>query len=511
MKTPIFNWLDQRGSGLLLHPTSLPSDHGIGTLGAPTLKALDFMYESGIHYWQVCPLGPTGFGDSPYQSFSAFALNPYLIDLNLLIEEGLLSKKEVAKLSKMPKEKVDYGALYENKWPVLRKAYNNFKKANADQVSTFGSFSTFKNKNQDWLHAYALFMAIKDSLNGASWDLWEPSISSYKKAAKSDLARRLSIDVDAYSFYQYLVYAQWQEAREYASDRSIEIIGDIPIFVAYDSADTWSNPDVFLLNKQGRPEVVAGVPPDYFSEDGQLWGNPLYNWDYLKRTKYQWWMKRCESNFKIYDIVRIDHFRGFCDYWEIPAIAKTAKNGKWKKGPGLSFFKALKDHFPDAKVIAEDLGIITEDVRRLRAQAGLPGMAILHFAFDGSEDNSYLPKNVSENCVIYPGTHDNDTTQGWLDSLSFKEKNQVSSYLNVNHHDLNWGLIKASMDSKCLLSVIALQDYLGFGSEARLNSPGIASGNWQWRCSEEEMDSLLEDQGQRIYELIESSGRYHSS
>lgn len=510
MKEPIFNWLDNRGAGLLLHPTSLPGKHGIGTLGASAQKALDFMYESGLQFWQVCPLGPTGFGDSPYQSFSTFALNPYLIDLDALKAEKLLTNRDLSKISKLPKDRVDYGALYETKWPVLRKAYLKFINSKVDQVANYGSFEQFKSVHHDWLHPYSLFMAIKDSLNGASWDVWEKSISSYELASKSSISKKLAVDVDAYSFYQYIVYAQWSETRAYAAERDISIIGDIPIFVAYDSADTWANPEVFLLNKKGNPEVVAGVPPDYFSEDGQLWGNPLFNWKELKKTDYNWWIKRCAASFAIYDIVRIDHFRGFCDYWEIPAGEKTAKNGKWKKGPGLGFFKELKKNFPEAKIIAEDLGIITDDVRKLRSDAGLPGMAIMHFAFDGSYDNAYLPENVEENCVIYPGTHDNDTTQGWLDSLSSDERSFVQKYLNSDGSDLTWDIISAAMQSKCYLAIIALQDFLGLDTKARLNSPGTAAGNWQWRCSEKELEKVLTEKGQNIYSLIESTGRYKS-
>jgi 4-alpha-glucanotransferase len=510
MKLPVYNWLDTKGAGLLLHPTSLPGKYGIGTLGKSLYQALDFMYESGLQYWQVCPLGPTGFGDSPYQSFSAFALNPYLIDVENLVELKLLTKKDLLELAKLPQDHVDFGELYQTKWPVLKKAYKNYVKAGFSSLDGFSlDFEQFKSENEDWLHPYCLFMAIKDSLNGASWDVWDKEIASYKKAKSSALAKSLAAEADAYAFYQYIVYGQWERVRSYAAERSISIIGDIPIFVAYDSADTWSNPEIFKLSKTGRPEVVAGVPPDYFSEDGQLWGNPLYNWKVLEASGYDWWMKRCGANFKIYDVVRIDHFRGFCDYWEIKATEKTAKNGVWKKGPGLNFFKKMKELFPDAKVIAEDLGIITDEVRKLRDDSGLPGMAILHFAFDGSDDNVYLPSNVVANCVIYPGTHDNDTTRGWYEALSGGERENVKQGLNTNGDHIAWDLIEASMKSKCNLAVIAMQDFLDLGTEARLNSPGTAAGNWQWRCSDEDIQKLLHEQGSAIYSLIESTGRYN--
>lgn len=422
---PLFNWLDRRSSGVLLHPTCLPGEFGVGTFGAEARQFVDFLAEAGFSYWQICPLGPTSYGDSPYQCPSAFAGNPYLIDTMSLAAEGIINEEKLGPLLFLPNDFVDFGGLYKVKIPVLRFAFDQFRNAKTMSLP-YGDFEKFKAEQASWLDPYALFQALKDHFDGRPWTTWPKTCSSFSEAAKSKLAADLELVVESRRFNQYLFFGQWAELRKYAKKRGVSIIGDIPIFAALDSADVWANAELFQFDtKKNVPLAVAGCPPDYFSADGQLWGNPLYDWDVLKQSGYQWWLDRLKSSFELYDVVRIDHFRGFDSYWSIPADAKTARNGSWQRGPGLDFFQAVKKAFPKARIIAEDLGELTDSVRTLRSDTGLPGMAILQFAFGSGSDNLYLPHNLEGNQVLYPGTHDNDTSRGWYQTAGENVKDHL--------------------------------------------------------------------------------------
>ena len=391
MTAPLYNWLDERTSGTLLHVSSLPSDTGIGNFGAGAYRYIDFMEAAGMHVWQICPLGPTGYGDSPYQCFSAFAGNPYFIDLDPLVFEGLVHADECDALRALPREHVDYGALYGVFWPVLRKAYDRFKRSGADHFNGYGSIKAFRKAQSAWIEDFALFLALKAKFDGKCWLEWPAAYRDAPKARKQKLTEDVLEAAEAHVFYQYLFYGQLAKLRSYAGSKGVEILGDAPIFVALDSSDVWANRALFQLKKDGSPKAVAGVPPDYFSADGQLWGNPLYNWKAHQDTNFAWWIERIKANLEFYDIVRLDHFRGFESYWSVPANEATARNGKWIQCPGLELFEAIKAACPDAKLVAEDLGVITDEVNALRAATGLPGMAVLQFAFGGDADNAYLP------------------------------------------------------------------------------------------------------------------------
>lgn len=491
---PLFNWLDSRAAGVLLHPTALPGDQGVGTFDAHAVRFLDFLKAAGLKYWQICPLGPTGYGDSPYQCFSAFAGNPYLIDLHALVAPGLLTHAEIAPLAALDADRVDYGALYEKKWPLLAQAFARFKSAGAPVLAADGeSFAEFKQAQAAWLDGYAFFRALKDHHRGVAWWEWPAAVRSYAAATKSPLRAQLAAATEAHAFFQYLFFAQWRALRAEATQRGIEIIGDIPIFVAADSADVWSDPELFELDaKTGRPLAVAGVPPDYFSADGQLWGNPLYRWDRHAADGYAWWHARLRASFALCDVVRIDHFRGFDAYWRIPATAPTARTGEWVKAPGLEFFQSVRAAFPEAKIIAEDLGELTPSVVALREATGLPGMAILQFAFGGEDaKNLYLPHNLLPNGAIYPGTHDNDTTIGWYAAAPEKERDHARRYLRIDGREIAWDFIRTSYAAVSRLAVFPLQDILSLGNETRFNSPGKPQGNWQWRCSAPQLEHLV--------------------
>lgn len=513
MKTipaPLFNWLESRSAGLLLHPTSLPGDQGIGVLDAESIDALfGFMTAAGLSHWQICPLGPTGFGDSPYQCFSAFAGNPYLIDLEALVAPGLLQDEDMSGLRSLPRQRVDFGGLYETKWPVLMKAFDAFEVQGAE-ISGYGNFEHFCEAQAGWLEAYGLFQALKAHFGGQPWWQWPEEVRFFAQALKSPLVQDVSIQktARAHSFFQYLFYAQWNQVRAKAADTGISIIGDAPIFVAADSADVWSNPQLFKIDqKSGKSLQVAGVPPDYFSADGQLWGNPLYDWPAHAKDGYAWWIERLKANLSLCDIVRIDHFRAFDTYWSIPAKAKTAKTGKWEKGPGLDFFQAVQHALPDCRLIAEDLGELAPSVNELREQCGLPGMTILQFAFGGDARNLYLPHNLSANSVIYPGTHDNDTSLGWYRLADAKTKDHVRRYFRVDGSEIGWDFIRAAYGSVSKLAVIPLQDLMSLDSEARFNTPGLPQGNWQWRFSVEEMRQLQVAGVSYLKDLAELTGR----
>lgn len=477
-----------RKAGILLHPTSLAGDYSIGTLGKNCFDFIDFLYDSSQRLWQIFPLGPTGYGDSPYQCLSAFAGNPYLIDLELLVKEELLTFDEI-EILKDDSNRVDYGKLYEKKLPLLYKAYDR-----KDGIKE--EFRAFKIENDYWLDDYANFIAIKKYFGGKSWIEWDEDIRNRKNSALEKYAQKLEIEIDKEKFLQFLFFRQWIKVKEYANSKNIEIIGDIPIFVSMDSADVWANKELFVFDK------VAGVPPDYFSSTGQLWGNPLYNWDYLRKTHYKWWLDRVSSNLSLFDIIRLDHFRGFESYWAIPANEKTAINGKWEKAYGEELFKAIHKEFSNIKIIAEDLGSITEEVVELKDKFNYPGMKILQFAFDKDPDNDYLPHNYNTNCVVYTGTHDNDTTLGWYSNISEDEKANVRDYLDLANDDgISWHLIRLAHRSVANTSIIPMQDYLARSSDTRMNTPGLASGNWQWRMTKDDMSKDLSNSISHITKL----------
>ena len=504
---PLFNWLSTRSAGVLLHPTSLPGTQGIGVLDSAVDRFLDFLQACGMQSWQVCPLGPTGYGDSPYQCFSAFAGNPYLIDLSQLASRGLLAPGDLRPLESLPRDSVDYGALYHTKWTILRRAYDAYVQAGRPALDA-GGFEAFKASQSSWLDAYGTFRALKDHHQGRAWWEWPKDLRSYDGAAKSPLRARLAREIEAQQFYQYLFFVQWARVRKEARARGISIIGDVPIFVAADSADVWADHGLFELGSDGLPLAVAGVPPDYFSEDGQLWGNPLYRWERHRKDGYAWWKARLKASFEVCDVVRIDHFRGFDAYWRIPFPAKTAKIGTWVPGPGLDLFKAIREAFPEAKIIAEDLGVLTPSVVALREATGLPGMAILQFAFGGGADNAYLPHNLLHNNVVYPGTHDNDTSLGWYKSADEKSRDHARRYLKVSGAEIGWDLIRASYEATSRMAVMPLQDILSLGTEARFNSPGKAEGNWKWRYSAGTLETLTANgTAAYLHSLAELYGR----
>ena len=490
-----------RSSGILLHPSSLYGKYGIGTLGDSAIEFINFLSRSNQKLWQVFPLGPTGYGDSPYQSFSAFAGNPYLIDLETLIDSGLLQTEDAdeAELGDDP-ENVDYGLLYKNKLPLLRKAYENYKKSDNEQMKF--EIQIFKDENSFWLEDYSLFISLKYYFKGHEWSKWDEDILLRKESALKKYRKLLKDDIEYNYFVQYLFFNQWAKIKGYANSKGISIIGDIPIFVAFDSADAWANPEIFLFDKERKPIDVAGVPPDYFSETGQLWGNPLFDWGKLKGSGYKWWIERVRANLKTADIIRIDHFRGFESYWAVPAEEKTAVIGEWRKGPGIDFFNSIKAALGDLPIIAEDLGNLTNEVVELRNETGFPGMKILQFAFDSDEENDYLTHSYDHNCVVYTGTHDNDTITGWYSKASEHDKEYVRDYLDIYTDDaINWRFIKAAWRSVANMALAPMQDFLGLDSEARMNTPGVAAGNWKWRMKEEDLTTVLSDEIKRISKL----------
>jgi 4-alpha-glucanotransferase len=485
---PLFDWLSSRSAGVLLHPTSLPGDQGIGTLDGAAIRFLDFLKAAEMSWWQVCPLGPTGYGDSPYQCFSAFAGNPYLVDLHGLASGGLLDGADLAPLAALGAGPVDFGALYRLKWPLLRRAFERHRRSGSPGLGP-QSFADFKAAESSWLEPYAWFRALKDHFGGRAWWEW-PAGARSPRALRAPLRAQLRDDVEAHQFYQYAFFSQWRRIRAEAARRGLSIVGDLPIFVAADSADVWSSPELFELGDDGRPVAVAGVPPDYFSADGQLWGNPLYRWEAHVADGFAWWKDRLRAAFATYDVVRIDHFRGFDAYWRIPLPASNARAGEWRKAPGLEFFRAIRASFPDARIIAEDLGVLTPSVEELLRQTGLPGMSVLQFAFGGDADNAYLPHNLRPNNVIYPGTHDNDTTLGWYASAGEAMRDHVRRYLRVGGSEAGWDFIRAAYGAVSRIAVVPMQDLLSLGSEARLNSPGKPEGNWRWRLAPGELEGL---------------------
>jgi len=505
---PLFNWLDHRAAGVLLHPTSFAGSLGVGSLEDAAVDPwLRFLSTAGIRYWQICPLGPTGYGDSPYQCFSAFAGNPYLIDLDALKRFGLLTEDDLRPLRALPQDRIDFGGLYAAKWPALFRAFERFKAA-PGLTLPYGSFSDFREAHRDWLESFSLFLALKDHYQGQPWWLWPEELRFFQRARVVAVPASVTARAEAHAFFQYLFFGQWREVRLRAQKFGIDIIGDAPIFVARDSADVWANPELFQLDATtGHPLFVAGVPPDYFSADGQLWGNPLYDWSKHAENGYEWWLRRLRANFLVCDVLRIDHFRGFDSFWSIPAQAATAKIGSWQRGPGLEFFRALHKAIPGAKLIAEDLGELTPAVTLLREATGLPGMTIFQFAFGGDATNIYLPHHLRANNVVYPGTHDNDTSLGWYRTASEAEKDHVRRYLRVTGQEVGWDFARAAYESVSNLAVLPLQDLMSLGSEARLNTPGKAAGNWQWRYRAEQLEQLHQGAAGYLHQLGELYGR----
>lgn len=483
-----------RSSGILMPMSSLPSEYGIGTMGKCAYEFVDFLKAAGQKYWQLLPMGPTSYGDSPYASFSSFAGNPYFIDLELLLEEGLLENEDVEDISwgKEP-QRVDYGLIYEGRFKVLRKAFERGRQPMKDQVEAF------RRENREWIENYALFMAVKAGFKMVSWPQWpDEGIRLHKPEAVAAYSEKLKDEIDFYIFMQYLFFRQWDALREYAKKQGIQFIGDIPIYVAMDSADVWSAPQYFQLDGENVPTEVSGVPPDSFTEDGQLWGNPLYDWDKMASDGYGWWIRRIDGAKKLYDVVRIDHFRGFESYWSVPYGEETAKNGSWRPGPGMKLVGVLASWFHDLSFIAEDLGYVTPGVKALLEESGFPGMKILEFAFDAHGESDYLPHRCTGNSVCYMGTHDNDTVKGWLETMSREDLDFAAKYMHITPDEgWCWGLIRTGMATASNLFVVQMQDVLELPASCRMNTPGTSAGNWQWRmlpgaASPELAEKLLE-------------------
>ncbi|MBW4560333.1 MAG: 4-alpha-glucanotransferase [Mojavia pulchra JT2-VF2] len=480
-----------RSSGILLHPTSFPSRFGIGDLGLEAYHFIDFLKDTYQRYWQVLPLGPTGYGNSPYMSYSAMAGNPLLISPEKLLNDGFLAEEDFANLPTFPTDKVDFEQVAPIKIELLKKACENFKtKATSFQQKAFAGFCDSK---AYWLDDYALFMALKDSQDNASWHTWKPELAKRKPEALDQAQRQLTTEIFYYKFVQYAFFQQWSELKTYANMRGIEIIGDIPIYVAHDSADVWANPDIFCLDEEtGEAAQMAGVPPDYFSATGQLWGNPVYDWKELQKQDFKWWLLRFEAMLDYVDIIRIDHFRGFEAFWAVPQGEETAINGEWVKAPGEAFFEAVKQKLGKLPVLAEDLGVITPEVEALRDKFEFPGMKVLHFAFGSDPGNPFLPFNYPRNAVVYTGTHDNNTTIGWFETANEQEKRDLLLYLGCfSSEGIHWDVIRLALSSIANQAIIPLQDVLGLGAEARMNFPSIAEGNWEWRYSEEALTKEL--------------------
>jgi 4-alpha-glucanotransferase len=472
-----------RSSGIILHPTSLPGPDGIGDLGPEAYRWVTFLKQSGCRLWQVLPLSPTGYGDSPYQSFSAFAGNPYLVSPALLLDDDLLTAADLSDRPEFPAERVDYGPVIQWKLMLLDRAFARFQQAGSKNLKA--AFEKFQKDEAGWLDDFALFMSIKDSQGGGPWENWPRPLRTRDAEALEAFRSANPEAIQRTMFRQFLFFRQWEKLHQYASQQGIQIIGDIPIFVAYDSADAWANPELFYMDEEGKPTFVAGVPPDYFSPTGQLWGNPIYHWEVHKQTGYAWWIARLRATLRLFDLVRLDHFRGFAGYWEIPAGMPTAEKGRWAPGPGKDLFEALQAALKDLPIIAEDLGEITPDVIELRDALNLPGMKILQFAFQNNPHDPFLPHNYPTHCVAYTGTHDNDTTVGWYQAAPEHEKDLARRYLARSGDDIAWDCIRAVWSSVAVYALAPMQDFLSMGTEARMNLPGQTGGNWSWRVRED--------------------------
>ena len=492
-----------RSAGIILHPTSLPGPDGIGDLGAEAYQWVRLLKKCGDDLWQVLPLGPTGYGDSPYQAFSAFAGNPYLISPALLLDDDLLTGEDLADRPDFPANQVAFGDVIQWKLTLLERAFARFRQtAPADLLAEMANFQA---RHEGWLNDYALFMAIKESEGGVSWDHWPVTLRNRDPQALLDFVRKNPEAIQRHIFRQFLFFRQWLQLKAFANENGVRIVGDIPIFVAYDSAEVWAKPELFYLDEKGKPTVVAGVPPDYFSPSGQLWGNPLYRWDVHARSGYSWWIERVRAMLTMVDIIRVDHFRGFAGYWEIEASMPTAEIGQWVPGPGADLFYAMEKALGGLPIIAEDLGEITPDVEQLRDTLNLPGMKVLQFAFSGSPYEPFLPHNYPVNCVAYTGTHDNDTSLGWYQHAPEKERDFARRYLAGSGEDIPLDMIRAVWASAAAITLAPLQDFLCLASEGRMNMPGNPSGNWSWRMDADVLqdDALIE----RIHELNFLYGR----
>lgn len=496
-----------RACGMLLPVSSLPSPYGIGAFSKEAYEFVDTLKSAGQSYWQILPLGPTGHGDSPYQSFSSFAGNPYFIDLDTLIREGLLKKEECLKADfGESKRYISYDKIYLCRYPLLRKAFERWMEKTGEEKAEEIFEKTLIRETKE----YCFYMAVKNSFGGKAWTEWDEEIKLRKPQAVEQYRRELKPEIMFYQFMQYKFQEQWEELRKYANKQGIKIIGDIPIYVAFDGADAWANPELFQFDEEHMPSAVAGCPPDGFSATGQLWGNPLYRWDYHQKTGYAWWMKRMEYSFRLYDVVRVDHFRGFDEYYSIPFGHKTAEKGHWEKGPGIEIFQKMEEHFgkKPLPIIAEDLGFLTPSVLKLVEDTGFPGMKVLEFAFDSSGESIYLPHNYSKNCVVYTGTHDNDTLKGWFRKMPEQDKLLALEYMNGRHGEgpwVNWDFIRLALASVADLAIIPVQDYIGLGSEARLNEPSTLGNNWKWRLKDGELTHEICHKARRMARLY---GRY---
>jgi 4-alpha-glucanotransferase len=482
-----------RASGILLHPTSFPSRFGVGDMGIEAYRFIDFLVESDQQYWQILPLGPTGYGNSPYSCYSAMAGNPLMLSPEILRDEQLLSDEDLAHSPDFPLDTVEFERAIAHKIPMLKKACENFKaKASPVQQKEFSGFCQTK---AFWLEDYALFMALKDSFNGSSWHTWEPEIARRQPEALDKWRQQLNTEIYYYKYVQFEFFRQWTELKRYANLREIKIIGDIPIYVAHDSADVWSHPDLFCLDEAtGEAALMAGVPPDYFSATGQLWGNPVYNWEALQANNFEWWVQRFEALFDYVDVSRIDHFRGFDAYWAVKRGQDTAMEGEWIKAPGTALFEVINEKFGNLPIIAEDLGVITPEVEALRDRFEFPGMKILQFAFGAGPGDPFLPFNYVRNCVVYTGTHDNDTTVGWFNQLQNYERDEVLRYLGcIDPQGIHWSLIRMGWFSIANLAIVPFQDLLGLATDARMNFPGKSEGNWGWRYRREALNWEVRD------------------
>lgn len=491
-----------RGSGILLHPASLPGEFGIGDLGPQAFRFVDFLTDAGQTCWQILPLGPTGYGDSPYQSFSAFAGNTLLISPEQLVDDHFLSTDDIADRATFSDKNIDFGSVYEWKSKILERAYNKFRNNHNEDVRK--AFNTFCKENAFWLDDYALYRSLKKELGHQPWYKWPEGIKVRHESELNSIRQQLNERTEAEKFWQFLFFRQWFGVKQYANDNGIILIGDIPIFVALDSSDVWCNQDKFKLNADGTAKVVAGVPPDFFSKTGQLWGNPIYDWEAMRRDNFGWWSARVAWALKLTDRVRLDHFIGFMHNWEVPGDAETAENGKWINVPGRDLFAALQKNLGELPVIAEDLGAMTPEIAKLRDDLGFPGMRILENAFGGDAKNQDLPHNYIQNCVAYIGTHDNDTAVGWYRSAPKNVRRHCRKYLHSNGREIHWDMVRAILQSVADTTIFQMQDLLGLDSDARMNTPATSSGNWQWRL---DGNALTGELSSKLRELTELYGR----
>ena len=502
------HWLKSRGAGLLLHLTALPSDFGIGNLGAGARKWMDLLKCCGMSNWQICPIGPTGFGNSPYSSLSAFAGNPHLIDFSAIESTGLLDSSEIKSIQQFPDDCVDFVDIEKISSTLLLSAFQRFLETDSDEIPGYGSFNIFKETQSYWLDDYCLYRALKTSFDESPWYTWTNEFRNIHLARNQSLSQQVRYYVQFHAFQQYLFDGQWKLLIRDAQSRGIQIIGDSPIFVSHDSADTWSNPEIFALKQDGQVEFRAGVPPDYFSTTGQLWGNPVYRWDVLKADGYHWWMKRLGRDLSRYSTLRLDHFRAFHNYWSIPEDAVDACTGTWENGPGLPFFDELRRHVPDPHIIAEDLGEMIPEIYELRDSTGFPGMKVLQFAFCGDPKNPHLPHNYdTANSVVFPGTHDNNTSTGWYAGVPESVRDNYRRYLSVDGSTPSWDFIRAASGSSARLALYPVQDLLHLGSEARFNTPGVPEGNWTWRCTNEQIERIYNEGADYLREITRMHGR----